>query len=283
MTPWVAAVPEVGRHGGRFFPQDADGWLVNELDAVPLQPEWSGLVAAVVEAVVTCLGPALDGLYLRGSVAEGRAHVRTSDLDAMALVEVVDERDRRALHAVLSDLEASSEVAREITVDLFTLDDLDRSWSHRHLPVVLRAQSRILHGRDHRPALAPARPGPDMVFAAHDLERRRAWLDDALASIADARRRELRLQAFFRAALRAGFELHEVELGRYTRDIDLCAQVLELSEPDRSGLFWDAHRRALVPDDDHGAHAADALMEWYRPAYLRAFGVPLGSGAPERA
>lgn len=256
--------PQRGVRGGCYYPMDDDGFLVNDLDAVPMQEAWAGLVRDAVDGVVGALGPQLDGVYLRGSVAEGRAWDTTSDVD---LIVVTTEPVAWTATDLIADLERRYAIAREVVVEVFDLAAVRTEERIRFLQVVLRAQSRFLHGTDRRPELPRVRPGWSMVFAAHTLEQRYAGFTRRSAEgPRDERSWRLATQAFFRAALRCGFELFEEDIGRYTRDLDLCAAVLAVAEPGTE-VFDEVYASALrEPREDDLALAAEYIA-WYRRTY----------------
>ena len=261
-APWFRVV-ERGRNGGRFFPQDSDGWIVNDLDQVGMQPEWSALVDDTVAAIVGHMVDHLDAIYLRGSVAEGRARKRTSDLDII----VLGSEAPKGLGTLVADLERAHPVAREIAIDAFRSDQVRMDPDLAYLRVVLKAQARLLRGTDIRPYLPRVRPGRDMVFGVHNLGHRRLRLAQALEHPREGRAVGLSIQSFFRAALRSGFELLESSLERFTRDIDLCADLLVLAYPSSSALFESALDQALAPNAATAGVTADAFMAWFTPEY----------------
>lgn len=253
--------PTIGRTGGRFFDVDDQGFLLNQLDEVVLQEAWQPLVQEGVDRILALVGGDLDGLYLRGSVAAGRAWDRTSDIDFIALTkrEIGDD-----LGDLIESLESSYPIVREVVIEIVALDDLFRSDRLRFMKVVLKAQCRHLAGVDRRPELPLVRPGRKMVFAAHTLEERHVAFERMRSAGLDARTLELRTHAFFRAALRCGFELLEETLQRYTRDIDLCADVLQAANPGHAPLFERVYRGALERPSSCDLEVATAYMEWFR-------------------
>lgn len=257
--------PSEGRNGGRYFPVDEAGYLANQLDDVPIQSGWQQLVETAVDKVTSLLDDVVDGVYLRGSVAEGRAWDFTSDVDFIVITTVPAARP---VTEVISSLEAMHPIAREVVIDLVPLDDVRLAERFRFMQVVLKVQSRLLFGTDRRTEFPPVRAGWGMVFAAHSLDQRYERFCRMRRCVSDKTTRRLRTQAFFRAALRCGFELYEEELRRYTRDIDLCAAVISTADPARSALFESALQCALGDDHENEPEVAADFMSWFRQEYL---------------
>lgn len=254
--------PHRGMNGGEYFPQDSDGVLTNVLDGIPIQEPWQSLVDATTRRIGEIFDQELDGLYLRGSVAAGRAWPRTSDIDFIALT-----REPSTHAAVIEQtsvsLLAAHPIAREVVIEVFDLQSLRNRSELAYMGVVLRVQSRFLTGADRRQEFPPSRPGPGMVYAARTLENRFNAFVALRQRPGSMQTVRLRTNAFFRACLRCGFELLESEIGRFTRDIDLCAQVLAWRYPDRADLFCSLYRRALsepAPDD---VATASEFMAWF--------------------
>lgn len=268
--------PAHGRTGGRYVPQDNDGFIVNELDDIPLQAEWAPLVEAATARVSTALGPELDGLYLRGSVAEARARAKTSDIDLIAIGAGDFPMPQELLDDIAYALACEHPIAREVVIDGLSLDDLRQSHRHRYLQVVLVAQSRHLIANDRRHEFPRCRPGPEMIFLAHRLETMHARFL-ASSPVQGGRDPRMRPQSMLRSCLRAGFELLEPSIGRFTRDIDLCCDVLIAAFPQHQATFERALELCLMPGAGGVEATISRFMDWYREEYTRRFPI---EGAP---
>jgi predicted nucleotidyltransferase len=264
---WIGAMtskdwPVVGPAGGRYFEMTPCGYIANIWDETPIQEEWRPLVDDAVVSVTQCLGGDLDSIYLRGSVAEGRARFATSDLDLVVI-------SRSPTHPSFSwpteELHRRHPFTREVSIETCALGDLRTDPRLSYMRVVLKVQCRLLHGIDRRYEMKRARPGWEMVFAAHTLEDRHARFVALRETGSDRITLDRRTQSFFRAALRSGFELYEDEIGRFTRDIDLCAQVLAVAQPSEADLFHCICRRTLQPAQRDDVEVAARYMEWFLP------------------
>lgn len=71
---------------GRYLPQDANGYLLNDAHWDKVPAHWREVLALVEEAYRERLGDQLHSIYLRGSIAAGMGIDGHSDLDTFALV-----------------------------------------------------------------------------------------------------------------------------------------------------------------------------------------------------
>ena len=127
---------------------DADGYLVTGAGLANVPPAYRPVIADCIAALAAF--PELDGLYLYGSVATGRARPPDSDLDLLALWTTTV--DASATVAALSARHAA--VVREVGLAEARVDSLadeaDRCFlKHYCVP---------LAGRDRRPDLPRCRP-----------------------------------------------------------------------------------------------------------------------------
>jgi hypothetical protein len=266
---WIDAVPSHGRYGGRFWPISESGHLVNNLDCIPLQSEWVDLIADSVAGIRAALGASLYGLYLRGSVAEARARRFCSDVDLIALTSAAVPTAIGQLNDQEVRLLARWPILREASIDLINTNKLLHSEELRFMRVILKVQSRLLHGEDIRSLLPMAKPGIEMIFSIHSLESRyRAFCTQAQGDYSHGTP-PLDTLRFFRAALRAGFELLEPALGRFTRDVDLCSACLAARFPEETWLF-DRLLDLAIPRPttlNDIALISDLFMELFREQY----------------
>jgi hypothetical protein len=133
---------------------DADGYLVTGAALANIPPAYQPVIDDCVAALTAF--PELDGLYLYGSVATGRACPPESDLDLLVLW--TSTVDVSATVAALSARHAA--VVREVGLAQAGVDSLadeaDRCFlKHYCVP---------LAGRDRRPALPRCRPSRSLAL-----------------------------------------------------------------------------------------------------------------------
>ena len=232
---------------------DADGYVVTGAALANIPPAYRPVIDDCV-AALTAL-PELDGLYLYGSVATGRARPPHSDLDLLALwTSTVDASDTVA---ALSARHAA--VVREVGLAQARVDSLateaDRCFlKHYCVP---------LAGRDRRPDLPRCRPSRRLADGFNDelpavVERLRSAVD-AAATPAE------RLGAVRKAARRlllAVATIESVSHGTWSTDRGEGAALLTQHHPQ----WTDVVRRCLTwsagGGTTDGADDLFALGEW---------------------
>lgn len=231
----------------------ADGYLVTGAAVANIPPVYRPVIDDCVAALTAF--PELDGLYLYGSVATGRARPPDSDLDLLALwTSTVDAAETVA---ALSARHAA--VVREVGLSQATLDALageaDRCFlKHYCVP---------LAGRDRRPELPRCRPSRALADGFNDdlpvvVERLRAAVDGAVTP-------SERLTAVRKAARRlllAVATIESVSHATWSTDRGEGAALLARHHPE----WTDVADRCLAWSAGGGttAGAADlfALGEW---------------------
>lgn len=145
---------------------DAEGFILTVPDR-PLQPEFR----SVVEDLVTTLSgrcAALDGLYLYGSVAHGRARPGLSDLDlSLVLREPPSADDSALLEDLRHALQARHPEVSKIDFDLGTRAEVLAPKSRPSWGYWLRHECRWLWGEDLSARFERLRPSRAIALAVN--------------------------------------------------------------------------------------------------------------------
>ena len=232
---------------------DADGYLVTGAAPGNVPPAYRPVIDDCV-ATLTAF-PELDGLYLYGSVATGRARPPRSDLDLLALwTSTVD-----ASAAVAAVSARHADVVREIGLAQAQVDSLaaeaDRCFlKHYCVP---------LAGRDRRADLPPCRPSRALADGFNDdLPALVGRLKSAVDGAATPADRLVAVRKAARRLLLAVATVESVSHGTWSTDRATGAALLDRHHPEWSEMA----RRALAwsagggPAD--GAAELFALGEW---------------------
>lgn len=139
-----------------------DGQIVTGVEVANIVDPYDAVVESAVEAVVAQLGDALDGLYIYGSVATGKARPPTSDVDLYAIVL----RDAgTAIRKISSDLSARyATIVREVGVSVVLLEDVladtPEGWAER---CFVRHYCVHLAGRNRKQGLSACQASPALA------------------------------------------------------------------------------------------------------------------------
>ncbi len=170
---------------------DAEGFIVTVPDR-PLQTEFQGVVEDVVTTLTSRFAPLLDGLYLYGSVAHGRARPGLSDLDlSLVLRASASTDDSAALENLRCALQARHPEVSKIDFDLGTRAEVLAPRNRLAWGYWLRHECRWLWGEDLSARFERLRPSRAIALAVNgDFEpaltayaRRIADADDRAASL----------------------------------------------------------------------------------------------------
>lgn len=275
---------------GRYWQVDDEGLLLNDARRAAIAPEYGPLLDALVARVTQAIGGDVHSICLSGSVARGLARPGDSDLNAIVVLEEsIDpelvlqgwitpaERDLARAHPAL---------VREVQIEVWPQGEIFRDPAEFSIAAfILRTQAVCLWGSSleaelpdysllHHPTRI-AIANDDVVQFADDLAEAR----NALAEDAHPRAVQGWCRHICKQMLRTGFGLVSVELSRYTRDVDLCAQDFAQGFPAQAAAIAQALSWARQPAADAGAVGAfladfgvwleDACSAWldrYNPA-----------------
>jgi len=250
---------------------DNAGHVVSRASVRRLQKDWVAPLRHTVKAYRTRVGPSLHSVYVRGSVAVGRAVPGASDIDTLAVV-----RD----HVPLS-IEWADDIARTVTrrwpyvagveVCLYPIGAVERTG---RLAALIKTQCGCLYGTDLSARIRGFAPGIDLLFHAWDLPRDLAVARRALAPQNDAGAVGEICAWVMKRLVRSGFELVMAREGCYTRDLAACQRRFARHYPAEAPLMAEAVRLAV-----HGGNRGeclaviDGLGEWLFDQICQEYGA----------
>jgi hypothetical protein len=229
---------------------DAGGLLVTGASLEKIAPVYRPVIDDCV-AALTAFGARLDGLYLYGSVATGRARPPESDLDLLALwASTVDPTEVAPVVAALST--RHSAVVREVGLAQGTVDSLREEADG----CFLKHYCVPLAGRDRRPELPRCRPSRtladgfngDLAGFVHSL---RSTVDDPVAVRKAARR-----------LLLAAATIESVSHATWSTDRGTGAALLAGHHPEWTDVAGNALALTAGAGNPAGGGDLVALGEW---------------------
>lgn len=217
---------------GEFFSQTEDGQVINPCSSARLDKPWIEALEEVRQIYVRQLGEELHSVYVRGSVAFGTAIPGFSDLDSFCL-----SYPRGDEHVVWQALPWSGE-AVERNLGFACSVEFARVTFHESFarvnPVVamlIKTQSRCIHGHDLSPGLPECSPGSAMMMDAELLERQ--WRSFKPALVSGSAIEPERVRSMTKRMLRSGFELVMEREGRYATSLYLLYKCFSKYYPER--------------------------------------------------
>lgn len=275
---------------GRYWQVDEQGLLRNDARRDAIAQDYAPLLDDLIARVTQAIGGDVHSIYLSGSVARGLARRGDSDLNAVVVLEESVDPEL-VLQGWIAPAErdlarAYPALVREVQIEVWPQGEIFRDPAEFSIAAfILRTQALCLWGSSlepelpdyslHHTATRIAIANDDVVQFADDL----AGARDALAEDAHPRAVQGWCRHICKQMLRTGFGLVSVELGRYTRDVDLCAQDFAQGFPAQAAAIQQALTWTRQPAADAGAVRAfladfgawleDACAAWldrYNPA-----------------
>lgn len=240
LNPIMSSIKNIGS----FYPVSDEGYIENPCGDALIQPRWAELVEAAKAAYVQLYGRQLHSVYLRGSVAVGRAVEFVSDLDTFAVLNSDVKQDKEKEHQLETQLGKKYPFASGVEIytrQLSDFDDPKNAWCF-----ILQTQTLCLHGEDLAQQIPPFKPGKEIAFFARYFSRQlqqfwdEAHLDDAL---------EFKLDCswIMKRFVRAGFDLVMERSGKFTRDLYPCYTTFAEYYPGQKAQMHQALAWAVDP------------------------------------
>lgn len=239
---------------GSFLYVNSEGFLERPQELGNFQQEWKPVVDAFVTGFADTYGDDLHSIYIRGSVAKGKAIPGVSDLDAYIITHerLPDER-LEWVHDFCKGLKQKYPFVQGFETPHYSLKELEDSPRDQ---MILGFSAVCVHGDDLLPTyLRKYRPGPETVLHAFSITRP-GWFDDNTRKFTDpeasTKQRVQKCTWLAKSYLRAGHELVAERSGRYTRDLYKCWEGFSEYYPEHSENMYAILELALNPTDDLG-------------------------------
>ncbi len=216
---------QIKRHG-QFFPQAADGTIINpsSMDNIPklVRPLIDGVIAVYQQR----LKERLHSVYVRGSVVHGTSVKGLSDLDTFALVQPTDQQPFIWWCTPTWETEAAQRLLEDHDGWVTDIDFGYATWHEDFLKrnptlaMTIKTQSLCLVGIDVKPLLPDFRPGLGMCCDYLGLERELALLSAMVSSQLPLN--AYKAQSAVKRMIRIAFELVMEREQRYTTSLYYC-------------------------------------------------------------
>ena len=226
---------------GSYFDVDEDGYIINPTSKNAISPKWMPAVNDAVEAYKKQFGKSLKNVYIRGSVAKGKAIENISDLDTFAYVFLEKEEIPSGWSKNFRE-NFQKKYPFINGVDVMTKPVLEESRG-----AILLNQSLCVFGEK---SIAPKiKIGNDLILHAPNLQRRfNMFYKFKLNVIEDEIPEECSFQ--MKGILRTGLEILIEKTGKYSRDLYPCYELFSEHYPDKESEMREVLHLALNPTND---------------------------------
>ena len=238
---------------GSFLSTDENGFIINTTSIESIQPEWKPAVDSLVVAYKKQFGDNLHSLYIRGSVAKGKAIKDISDIDTIAVLHSKSSRVPRT-KAVQEEILTAYPFVRRIEFGIHSLDKLGM-----FTKLMIQTQSVCVFGEDLTKTIPAFKVGKDTQQHIHSLEKE---ISSELNYLEDKHTPDEIKESCswtMKRIVRSGCELVMERSGKYTRDLYPCYTVFSEYYPEQKERMHQILEFAITPSDN--AQAVIEILE----------------------
>jgi hypothetical protein len=233
---------------GSCLATDEEGFLVFRPDPAKLQPHWRDLLNEMVKVYRAKYGGNLHSVYVRGTVAKGEAIDGISDLDTFALIHEGEEEVQagwsKEPRDALTSIYPFCTGIECIVLPLKSLQKIKPPKNVNPWRRLIKTQSLCVYGEDLAPAIAPIKPGLEMVSHLFSLGED---LPDE-KELATFRKKDCTW--LMKRIVRSGFELVMERAQTFSRDLYPCYEHFARYYPEKEAEMKRALELAVFPTDD---------------------------------
>ena len=247
---------------GSIFETDDRGYIVNPASADKIQAKWLPVIEEVKDLYLKHFGTNLHSVYLRGSVAKGKAIEGISDIDSFAVVNLkFDEVDMSWREEAQQELREKYSFISGVEIGAVPLEEVSGSKGDQ---IMIKTQSICLHGDDLALTIPPFKA--DASLAQHiqgigrEVGQTREWLSEDRNEDQILRK----CSWIMKRLVRSGLELTLDKSGKYSRDLYPCYQILSEYYPEKKDEMCRALELAVEPTTDKAivVELLDSLGDW---------------------
>jgi uncharacterized protein len=223
------------------------GFLISDLKKNSIQPKWGKAVKKAVLILKKQI-PSIHSVYIRGSVATGRAIDNVSDVDFL----VVTKKQTRDVYKqrVFCGLEILAREFPFITrfdVGYYTAKDIINIKER----ALVKLRSVCVYGKDISSKIPTLKPGRDICVTLLGLEKE---IEQTLSEIEEGYYTKDNTKAMctwmMKRLVRGGLELVSERDRVFTRDLYLCFENFSAHYPKYKIYSYEALGLAIYPEDN---------------------------------
>lgn len=233
---------------GNYYDLDTDGYIINPAAQEKIQEEWRPVVEAIQEAYISAFKDSVLSVYVRGSVAKGKAIQHISDVDTFCILNLKENEINWELEKVISEqIEERFPFIQKAEIACIPVEEALESKADR---IMIKTQSICLYGKDFSEHIKPMKPGEDIIQhlpgIENEIHRTLIWLDERHES----EKIRSKCSWIMKRILRAGLELVSERTNKYTRDLYPCLEAFTMVYPDKENEMEVVLDLAINPSDD---------------------------------
>lgn len=261
---------------GSYLKTDSGGYFLNDLSGVIKKP-WKEAVEVLVEECKVFLKGKLHSIYIRGSVATGKAVEYVSDIDCIVVVK--DDPKNLDLNFLSQTKKKILDNYRFITkVETMFVDSdrlLDRKQSF-NTGFLIKTQSLCVYGNNLQSKLSMYKPDKELALNLHGrwIEKNIEWAKERIKGSQSESETKKWCAWVAKRIVRAGFALTIDKEKKYTRDIYLCYRDFFKYYPQQKKEMLRVLELAMQPITNKEEILAllDSFGVWLRSENRKVFG-----------
>lgn len=240
---------------GQILTVDEAGFIIPEASTDKVPAEWRLLVERVILAYQTYWNEAVHSIYIRGSVAVGKAISGVSDLDSFAVVNTPKSQlDDTWCDPVQKQLKLEYPFCTGVELKALEAEGLLNLnlEAYNHLRMLIKTQAACVWGEDISLQFPSYKPDMDAVSHGFDLEEdlQRVLIDLQQFDQTESATVQKICQWMMKRIIRSGFEIVMETAQCYTRDLYPCYELFSRYFPEKQSQMYQALTWAINPIDD---------------------------------
>lgn len=211
---------------------DNNGVLHNTLTITQTQPHWMEAVESFVQHFATTKYPNIHSIYLRGSVASGRAIDLFSDIDFYILThETVTKYDVLTINKFTTKLNKQYQFITKFDIGYYTTEQILKNKEG----ALLKITALCIYGTDISSAIPAPHIEEHMTLSISQIEEDIQTIKSDVANGVYDDKEKLRSLCIWisKKIIRSGFEIVTKKAQCFTRDLLVCKDIFTQYYPEK--------------------------------------------------
>ena len=222
---------------GSYFDVDSDGYIINPASHKKIQEKWSPAINSVIDLYKNEFGEKLKTVYVRGSVAKGKAIENVSDLDTFAYIHLEKESFPKGW------TEEFRESFQKEYPFINGVDIMLKPVSIESQGMILLNQSLCVFGEES--GVSKIKVGKNLILHAPNLQKRFNMFYEFKENRKHKVNEECEWQ--MKGILRTSLEMLIEKSGKYSRDLYPCYKLFSAYYPEKEAEMQNVLHLALNP------------------------------------
>lgn len=222
---------------GSFYKKDSCGYLINTTSIKNIPDAYNECIEEIKNIYLETF-PNLDSVYLRGSLAEGKARFGFSDIDTFVVLKYKPSNKQIVkLKKYSEELTDNFLYDTKIDLEYNYINQILYDVDFKFMQTVIKVQSLIIYGDNtFQDSLKSSKPDSSLISTIFNLSSR---VDFGFSKIKNAKsNKDIRYWCAWisRTMIRCCLELVIDKHNEYTRDLYLCYKVFCIYYPKKENM-----------------------------------------------